>query len=193
MTWPIVSIIVSLLAFAVAYWLYQWVSKQPTANKEIARIGALIREGADTFLVREYKLLAIFVAVVAVLIFILLPQPIWHEDGSVANNLYTALAYIAGSVFSALAGKIGMFVATLANMKSAEAATKGIKPSFMIGFRGGAVMGMAVVGSSLLGTTIVLLLTKDASMTLASVSAHPHWRSCQGRRWHFHQDRRYQR
>lgn len=166
MTWPIVSIIVSLLAFAVAYWLYQWVSKQPTANKEIARIGALIREGADTFLVREYKLLAIFVAVVAVLIFILLPQPIWHEDGSVANNLYTALAYIAGSVFSALAGKIGMFVATLANMKSAEAATKGIKPSFMIGFRGGAVMGMAVVGSSLLGTTLVLLLTKDASMTL---------------------------
>lgn len=166
MTWSIVSIIVSFLAFAVAFWMYQWVSKLPTTNKEITRVGALIRNGAKTFLVREYKLLAIFVAVVAVLIFILLPQPIWHEDSSISRNLFTALAYVAGSIFSGLAGLTGMFVATIANMKSAEAATKGIRPSFMAGFRGGAVMGMAVVGSSLLGTTLVLMLTKDASMTL---------------------------
>lgn len=55
MTWSIVSIIVSFLAFAVAFWMYQWVSKLPTTNKEIARVGALIRNGAKTFLVREYR------------------------------------------------------------------------------------------------------------------------------------------
>lgn len=84
--------------------MYQWVSKLPTTNKEIARVGALIRNGAKTFLVREYKLLAIFVAVVAVLIFILLPQPIWHEDSSISRNLFTALAYVAGSIFRAWLG-----------------------------------------------------------------------------------------
>ena len=60
-----------------------------------------------------------------------------------------ALSYIAGTVFSATAGKIGIQVSTIANVKSAEAAKNGLKPSFMAGFRGGAIMGMAVVGGSL--------------------------------------------
>ena len=77
-----------------------------------------------------------------------------------------AIAYIFGTVFSAIAGKVGISIATIANIKSAEAATKGIKPSFMAGYRGGAVMGMAVVGSSLLGVTLVLMLTDDASALL---------------------------
>jgi len=61
-----------------------------------------------------------------------------------------AVSYIFGTVLSALAGKIGIQIATIANIKSAEAAQKGVKPAFMTGFRGGAVMGMAVVGTSLL-------------------------------------------
>ena len=67
---------------------------------------------------------------------------------------------------SALAGKIGMQVATIVNVKAAEAAQKGIKPSFMTGFRGGAVMGMAVVGTSLLGVTVILMLVGDATSLL---------------------------
>ncbi|MDD4774754.1 MAG: sodium-translocating pyrophosphatase, partial [Eubacteriales bacterium] len=74
--------------------------------------------------------------------------------------------YAAGTIFSAIAGKIGLEVATIANMKAAEAAQKGIKPSFMAGFRGGAVMGMAVVGTSLLGVVLVYVLTGDASLLL---------------------------
>lgn len=166
MNWSIASILVSLSAFGVAYYLYTWVKAQPSSNKEIARIGDYIRRGANAFLAREYKLLAVFVLVVAALIFLTLPNPIWQEEASVKTNLFTALSYIAGSIFSALAGKIGIFVATLANVKSAEAATKGIRPAFMAGFRGGAVMGMAVVGSSLLGVTVVMLLTQDPTLTL---------------------------
>lgn len=164
MTWSIVAILISALALGVAAWLYTWVKSQPSSNVEIARVGTLIRKGANTFLAREYKLLAIFTAVVAVVILILLPHPIWQ--GNPGSNVAMAFAYLVGSILSALAGKIGIFVATIANVKSAEAAKSGIKPSFMAGFRGGAVMGMAVVGTSLLGVTGVLMLTGDASTVL---------------------------
>ena len=135
MNWSIASILVSLSAFGVAYYLYTWVRAQPSSNKEIARIGDYIRRGANAFLAREYKLLAVLVLVVAALIFLTLPNPIWQEEASVKTNLFTALSYVAGSIFSALAGKIGIFVATLANVKSAEAATKGIRPAFMAGIQ----------------------------------------------------------
>ena len=76
------------------------------------------------------------------------------------------LAYIAGTVLSAIAGKIGILVATSSNGRAAEAAQKGIQPAFMVGFRGGAVMGLAVVGFSLLGVAAVLLLAGDSSIVL---------------------------
>jgi len=164
MNWSIVAILISVLALGVAVWLYTWVKAQPSSNPEIARVGDLIRKGANTFLTREYKLLAIFVAVVAVLITLFLPHPVWQGDAM--SNLAMAFAYVVGSILSALAGKIGIFVATIANVKSAEAAKNGIKPSFMAGFRGGAVMGMAVVGTSLLGVTGILMLTGDATSVL---------------------------
>ena len=158
------SILISLVAFAFAGWLYLWVKRQPSDNKIIARNGDLIKAGARTFLRREYRVLARFAAVAAVLIVVFLPVPIWK--GNVVDNILMAVAYIMGTAFSAIAGKIGMEVATIANVKSAEAAKTGIKKSFMNGFRGGAVMGMAVVGASLLGVTLVYLLTKDASIVL---------------------------
>lgn len=135
----IISIIVSILAFLFAAWLYRWVRKQPSSNKRIAEVGNLIRNGADTFLNKEYRVLARFAGVAAILIFIFLPSPVWMDN--VSKNITMAIAYIAGTIFSAVAGKIGMNIATIANTKAAEAAVKGIKPSFMAGFRGGAVMG----------------------------------------------------
>jgi K(+)-stimulated pyrophosphate-energized sodium pump len=160
----IISIIVSILAFLFAAWLYRWVRKQPSSNKRIAEVGNLIRNGADTFLNKEYRVLARFAGVAAILIFIFLPSPVWM--GNVSKNITMAIAYIAGTIFSAVAGKIGMNIATIANTKAAEAAVKGIKPSFMAGFRGGAVMGMAVVGSSLLGVTAILLATNNTTALL---------------------------
>ena len=158
------SILVSVVAFAFAAWLFLWVKRQPSQNAKIAKAGELIRQGARTFLRKEYLVLAKFAAAACVLIFVFLPIPVWKGD--IAQNIIMAVAYLLGTAFSAVAGKIGIEVATIANIKSAEAAKKGIKPSFMAGFRGGAVMGMAVVGSSLLGVAIVYLLTGDATTVL---------------------------
>jgi len=160
----VTSIIISILAFGAAIWLYKWVVAQPSSNKRIAEIGKLIRNGANTFLAKEYKTLARFCAVAAIIIFIFLPSPVWK--GNVLDNITMAVSYLFGTIFSGIAGKVGISIATIANVKSAEASTKGIKPSFMSGFRGGAVMGMAVVGSSLLGVTLVMLLTHNTTALL---------------------------
>ena len=158
------SILVALLAFAFAVWLYLWVKRQPCENQKIIKATGLIRAGARTFLRKEYVVLAKFAGVAAVLIFVFLPKPVWQ--GEIFHNVWMVVAYVFGTVFSAIAGKIGLEVATIANGRSAEAAKKGIAPSFMAGFRGGAVMGMAVVGASLLGVTLVYLLTHDATTIL---------------------------
>jgi len=165
MTWVVIAIIVSLIGFATAAYLHSWVNKQPGGGKEIEEIGLLIRQGSQAFLKREYNVLAKFVAVVAVIIFILLPEPIWSST-NILKNLLTAIAYVFGSILSGLAGVLGMNIATVANVKSAVAAKKGIAPAFAVGFRGGAVMGMAVVSTSLFGASLLYLLTRDANALL---------------------------
>lgn len=158
----IISILVSIFAFAFAVWLYRWVSAQPSSNQRVKEVGCYIRQGANTFLKKEYIVLSKFCAGAALLIFLFLPAPIW-SGGSVLHNLTIVLAYLCGTVFSAIAGKIGIQVATIANIKTAEAAQRGgLRPSFLSAFRGGAVMGMAVVGSSLLGVTLVMMISGDS-------------------------------
>ena len=163
------SIVISVAAFLVAGWLYLWIKKQESTNVKIEKISDLIKSGANTFLRKEYKILAKFGLVAAVLILLLLPKPIWNQPSFEAvfkNNIAMMFAYIFGTLFSGMAGKIGIFVATIANKKTAEAATKSIGSSFLNGFRGGAVMGMAVVGSSLLGVALFFWLTKNPTMLL---------------------------
>ncbi len=161
-----ISVLVSILAFAFAVWLYRWVVALPATNKRVEEIGGYIRKGANTFLRKEYTVLVKFCGVAALLIFLFLPAPIW-QTASILDNLVIVIAYIGGTVFSAIAGKIGIQVATIANMKTAESAEKGgLKPAFLAAFRGGAVMGMAVVGSSLLGVTLVMFLTGDSTALL---------------------------
>ena len=158
------SFLTVVLAFAFAAYLYLWVKTQKTVNAKIQEVSALIKEGANTFMRREYKILAKFAAVAAVLILLFLPSPIWQGDP--VPNISMAVAYIAGTVLSAIAGKIGILVATLSNGRAAEGAQKGLKPAFLIGFRGGAVMGLLVVGCSLFGVAAVLMLTGDSSILL---------------------------
>ena len=160
----VLSLIVSAGSFVFAGWLFRWVKAQPSSNRRIAEVGRLISQGASTFLRKEYTVLAKFAGCAALLILVFLPSPIWR--GSWHANVAMAVAYLAGTVFSGVAGVIGIRVATVANVKTAEAATKGIKPSFLAGFRGGAVMGMAVVGSTLLGVSLLMLLTNDTSTLL---------------------------
>ncbi len=158
------SLVISAIAFVFAAWLYQWVKKQPSVNARISEVGGHIQRGAATFLSKEYRVLAKFCGGVALLLFVFLPTPIWN--GQILENVKMALSFISGTVLSAIAGKIGIQVATIANAKTAEAAQKGIRPSFLCGFRGGAVMGMAVVGSSLMGVALVFWLTGDTTSLL---------------------------
>jgi len=160
----IAAIIIAIGAFALAFFFYKWVEKQPSENEKIKRIGKFISDGANTFLREEYKALAKFAGVIAILIFLFLPEPIWK--GKVLDNFIMVIAYVFGTIFSALAGKIGIFVSTRANMKTAEAAKRGIKPSFLTGFRGGAVMGMAVVGASLLGVSVMFWIAGEGTALL---------------------------
>ena len=127
-------------------------------------LGAYQGGRENTFLRKEYRILAAFAGVAAVLIFVFLPSPVW--SGELADNIGMAVSYIAGTVLSALAGKIGILVATIANSRAAEAAQRGIKPAFLVGFRGGAVMGLSVVGFSLLGVCAVLWIVGDATILL---------------------------
>lgn len=159
-----VSFFAVLIAFAFAFYLHLWIKKQKTENEKINEVAALIKSGANTFLRKEYKILAVFAGIAALLIFIFLPSPAWKGD--ILDNLKMAVAYIAGTIISAIAGKIGIIVATSANSRAAQGAQKGIKPAFLIGFRGGAVMGLAVVGFSLLGVCAVLMLTGDSTILL---------------------------
>ena len=160
----ILSFLASVIAFLFALYLYLWVKKERVENKRIEEVSALIAEGARTFMGREYRILTMFAAVVAVIIFVLLPTPIWQ--GGIVDNIMMVAAYIAGTVLSAIAGKIGIMVATLSNGRTAEKAQNGLKDAFLIGFRGGAVMGLLVVGCSLFGVAAVLMIAGDPSIIL---------------------------
>ena len=154
--WPIVAIAVSLGSFAIGFYFYLYIKKLPSANKEIDRFGKLIRDGAMAFLKTENRVLARFILVTTVIIVLFLP-PIW-QTSSVVSNLAMGICYIFGAVFSGMAGYVGMRVATIANVKTASAAERGLTHAYRSGFRGGAVMGLAIVGTCLLGTSIVYLI-----------------------------------
>lgn len=156
------SALVSILA---GLYFYRYVNKQDSGTKQMQEIASAIREGANTFLKREYTTLAIFVIIVATLILIFLPSPLWLTDKPL-NNIQLTLAYLFGSSCSALAGFLGMNVATKANVRAANAAKEGLNKAFPIGFRGGAVMGLAVVGAGLLGISIVYAITGDPEIIL---------------------------
>lgn len=81
------SFLTAVLAFAFAAYLYVWVKKQRTVNKRIIEVSGLIKEGAKTFMSREYKVLAIFAVVVAAILLVLMPTPIWKKDADILNNV----------------------------------------------------------------------------------------------------------
>ena len=157
-----ISAVISIL---VALYLYYYVKKQDVGTKRMQEISDAIKEGANAFLKREYTTLAIFVVVVAVLLGIFVPASIWVTETKI-KNISLALAYVFGSFSSALAGYFGMDVALKANVRTANAARKGLNKAFPISFRGGAVMGLSVVGLALLGVSIVYGLTGDPEIVL---------------------------
>jgi len=121
-----------------------WVSKQEVGNEKMSRIAKNIADGAMAFLKAEYRVLAIFVAAVAVLLF-------FKGTNEVGSNGMVAVSFIIGAICSALAGFIGMKVATKANVRTTEAARTSLGRALEVAFAGGAVMGLGVVGLGILG------------------------------------------
>ena len=105
----------ALAALAVAAYFYRWVKSLPTAGAEIERIGTLIRRGAFTFMRREYRTLAVFCGVAALLILTFFPSPIWSGQGA-GQNAAMALAYLVGTFLSGVAGYVGISIATITKM-----------------------------------------------------------------------------
>ena len=124
-----ISAVISIL---VGLYFYRYVESQDSGSEKMREISDAIRSGANAFLKREYTTLAIFVGVVSVLLVIFLPSPIWMSDP--LRNVGITIAYIFGSVCSALAGYLGLTVATKANAKVAQGAKESLNRAFPIGF-----------------------------------------------------------
>lgn len=143
---------------------FAWVSKQDAGNERMKEISTYIAEGAMAFLKAEYKILAYFVVIGALLLGIM--------GYSNANSHWSiALAFVVGAFFSALAGFIGMKVATKANVRTAQAARTSLSKALSVSFTGGSVMGMGVAGLAVLGLGslfIILYMTFVAGFTTGS-------------------------
>ena len=162
----------ALVSILVGLYFLRYVNKQDSGSEKMKEISGAIKEGASAFLRREYTILAMFVIIVAIVIAIFLPQPIW-EPHDITQNIQLPIAYMFGSFCSALAGYLGLNVATKANAKVAKAAQSGLNKAFPIGFRGGAVMGLSVVGVGLLGISIVYGITgMSIDQTIPGVLAY---------------------
>lgn len=128
-----------------------WVARQEVGSERMAKIAAAIQQGAMAFLRAEYRVLAIFVVAVAALLG-------WAGASQPGSHPLIAAAFIAGALCSALAGFIGMRVATKANVRTTQAARQGLGPALEIAFAGGSVMGLGVVGLGVLGLGTCFLL-----------------------------------
>ena len=131
-----------LLAMVYSFWKTNWITQQDEGTDRMKTIGANIAEGAMAFLKAEYRVLVVFVVIVAALLGL---------ANSEKGNELIALSFIMGALTSGLAGFLGMRVATKANNRTTHAARTGLAPALNVAFTGGSVMGLSVVGLGILG------------------------------------------
>jgi K(+)-stimulated pyrophosphate-energized sodium pump len=143
--------VAGLLALAFAAYKAAWVTRQDAGDQKMQIIAGHIQEGAMAFLNREYRVLAVFVVVVGVLLaFGNMNQP--------SSHALIGLSFVVGAVCSALAGYFGMRIATRANVRTTAAARIGLNPALLVAFAGGTVMGMVVVGLGVLGLSLLYII-----------------------------------
>jgi K(+)-stimulated pyrophosphate-energized sodium pump len=158
---PVFGVVALLYTFLQS----NWVSKQNAGNEKMKIISGHIADGAMAFLKAEYKILTYFVVVVAILLAVM---------GSSNSNSHWSIgvAFAVGAIFSALAGFIGMKIATKANVRTAEAARTSLSKALKVSFTGGSVMGMGVAGLAVLGLGALFLIIKQIFAPDATVDSH---------------------
>ncbi|MCI7249450.1 MAG: sodium-translocating pyrophosphatase [Clostridiales bacterium] len=152
-TLAIIAVVAAIIGLAVAVGLASWIGKAPEGTDRMKEISGFIAEGAMAFLKREYKIMVIVIAVLFLLIGFFI-------------SWVTAILYVCGALLSVLAGFFGMKVATLGNVRTANAAMEsGMNKALKVAFRSGAVMGLAVSGLGLFGLGIIICVLDLGTVT----------------------------
>lgn len=140
-----------VLALLFAFFKSSWVSKQDEGTDRMKEIAAHIQEGAMAFLGREYRVLAVFVVIVAVLLAV-------GNRAVESSHWLIGVSFLVGAICSGLAGFFGMKIATKANVRTTSAAREGLNGALNVAFSGGTVMGMSVVGLAVVGLSSLFIL-----------------------------------
>ncbi len=149
----LLAFIASALSIVFAGILAVSVLRKPTGSEKMQSIAKAIQEGAMAYLNRQYRTVAVFAVIIAIILYYLINTP-------------TAIGFVAGAVFSALAGYIGMNISVRANVRTAEAAKGGMANALSVAFKGGAVTGLSVVGLGLLGVSAFYYIYNDPVMII---------------------------
>lgn len=151
-------IITSLVSLLAAVFFAEFIKKKEAGTDRMKEIAQSIYEGAMAFLTREYRVLSVFVVVLAAILYLFLDN---KATPAVHEGLWTAVSFVYGAVSSVLAGYFGMKIATLANVRTANAARKSLSDALAVAFKSGAVMGLSVVGLGLLGLSVLFYVFSE--------------------------------
>jgi K(+)-stimulated pyrophosphate-energized sodium pump len=164
--WVILGI--ALVALVFAAYLRREVLAAPEGTEKMKEIARAIQEGSRAYLSRQFRTLLVFMGILFLLVFFVLPVPKEAAHSALAIRFGRSIAFIAGAVFSATTGFAGMWLAVRANVRTANAAREaGLRRALRIAFRAGGVAGMFTVGLGLLGATVILMIyTQDATSVL---------------------------
>ena len=163
-----VILVISLVALVFAYYLVREVLAAPEGSPKMREIATAIQVGAKAYLRRQFRTVAVFMAIITVLLFFALPVPEDAAHSEFALRFGRSIAFLLGAAFSAITGYAGMWLAVRANVRTANAAKEsGMRKALRIAFRAGGVAGMFTVGLGLFGATVILLIyEQDATAVL---------------------------